>query len=257
MTGPVLYCGDPHGAFGHIIEAADRTQASAVILLGDLEPQRPLHIELAPLIEREVPIYWIPGNHDGDSVTVIGRVWGSKLSDRNIHGRVVTLPDYTRLAGLGCVFRSAVWMPDPAAPGGDAPKFRSRAEHAKATPRQDRFEGGPHFRHMGTIYHDEFERLADMQADILATHEAPGEGHHPYGFDILVTLAQVMGARIIIHGHQHDARRTDVKGVKCIGVGLRGVTAVDANGNTKVIVPGELDEARGYGQRDPDIFGEG
>src|SRR5438445_12133530 len=129
--GPVLYCGDAHGQFRHIIEAAGHTKASAVVLLGDMEPERPLHEELAPILDR---VWWVPGNHDADSPDLIRRVWGSKLADRNIHGRVVTLPDGTRLAGLGCVFRSAVWYPDPAAPGGDAPKFRTREEHARSTP---------------------------------------------------------------------------------------------------------------------------
>lgn len=253
--GPILYCGDPHGQFRHIIEVAGHTRASAVVLLGDMEPERPLHAELAPLIEREVPLYWIPGNHDSDAVPIIGRVWGSKLADHNIHGKCVTLPDGTRLAGLGGVFRQSVWMPDTAAPGGDAPKFRTRAEHARSTPCQDRFEGGPHYRHMSTIYYDEFERLVDLRADILVTHEAPGEGHHPYGFDILVTLAQSMGARVSVHGHVHDARRSEVQGVTCVGVGLRGITTVDADGNAEVIVPGELDDARNYRQRYFEPFG--
>lgn len=66
-TGPILYCGDPHGEFRHIIDAAGLTMASAVVLLGDLEPQEPLHLALAPLVERAVPVYFIHGNHDADS----------------------------------------------------------------------------------------------------------------------------------------------------------------------------------------------
>ncbi len=41
QTGPLLFCGDPHGQWQHIIEAALQTRARAVILLGDLEPARP------------------------------------------------------------------------------------------------------------------------------------------------------------------------------------------------------------------------
>jgi len=35
----------------------------------------------------------------------------SELADRCIDGRVVVLPDGTRLAGLGGVFREKVWAP--------------------------------------------------------------------------------------------------------------------------------------------------
>jgi hypothetical protein len=49
-NGPVLLCGDPHGAFDHISEAAERTKASGVVLLGDMEPQRPLQPELSPVL---------------------------------------------------------------------------------------------------------------------------------------------------------------------------------------------------------------
>jgi predicted phosphodiesterase len=108
VTGPVLFCGDPHGRFQHIIDACDRCKASAVILLGDLEPQRPLDLELASLVEREIPVWYIHGNHDADSDELWARVWGSEIADRNVHGRVVELPNGQRLAGLGGVFRESV-----------------------------------------------------------------------------------------------------------------------------------------------------
>jgi hypothetical protein len=53
------------------------------------------------------------------------------------------------------------------------PNFRSRHEHAKKTPRHDRWAGGHHRKHWGTIYPDEIERLAGLHADVLVTHEAP------------------------------------------------------------------------------------
>ena len=59
---PILYCGDPHGQFGHIIGAAVATVATAIVLLGDMQPERPLDIELAPLLDRGMPVWWIPGN---------------------------------------------------------------------------------------------------------------------------------------------------------------------------------------------------
>ena len=68
--GPVLYCGDPHGSFRHINEAAGHTRASAVVLLGDLEPSRALHEELAPLANSGTELHFIHGNHDARRASV-------------------------------------------------------------------------------------------------------------------------------------------------------------------------------------------
>lgn len=252
MTGPVLFCGDPHGKFRSIIDAAGHSKASAVVLLGDMEPRQPLHVEVAPLLARQVPVCWIPGNHDADSDEMWMRVWGSDLEDRNVHGKVVELPNGLRLAGLGGVFRETVWHPSASAARGGAPAYRSRLDHAKATPRQDRWAGGTHRRHWGTIYPEELDRLADMRADVLITHEAPG--YHPNGFPLLDALAQSMGAKILVHGHQHDALdssgRWKEQGFSSYGVGLRGVSALWPDGRWEVIVKGELDDERAGRCRD-------
>ena len=247
-TGPMLYCGDPHGgvrgSLPYIIDAAGETQASAVILLGDIEPARPLHEELALILDR---VWWIPGNHDSDSDESWLRVATPEMASRNLHGRVVTLPDSgLRIAGLGGVFRESVWHPNPAAARGGAPAFHSRREHANSTPRQDRWEGGHHRKHWGTIYPDELDRLAELHADVLVTHEAPG--YHPNGFEILDTLAQSLGVKVAVHGHQHDRLDSSAlwaaQGFKSFGVGLRGITAIDGAGCLTIIRAGELDERR-------------
>ena len=243
MTVPVLYCGDPHGRFGHILAAAAALQPSAIILLGDLEPTRPLHEELAPVLEK---IWFIHGNHDTDSEVHWMRIRDSLLAARNLHGRVAMLPDGTRIAGLGGVFRESVWHPEALSgrPGESA--FRSRAEHARATPRRDRWQGGPPLRHWSSIYSDEVDRMAELRTDILVTHEAPS--YHPNGFSILDTLAQSMGAQLVVHGHHHDALDSSAlwqsQGFSSFGVGLRGITAIDLEGRAQVIVPGERDHER-------------
>jgi hypothetical protein len=64
----------------------------------------------------------------------------------------------------------------------------------------------------------------------------------------LDTLAQSMGAKVVVHGHQHD--RTDSsarwaqQGFKSFGVGLKGHHFHRHERNAEVIVPGELDEQR-------------
>lgn len=243
---PVLYCGDPHGSFNHIVDAANRTDASAVVLLGDLEPARPLHQEFQPILDR---VWWIPGNHDADSDDLWMRAWDSGLADRNVHGRVVTLPDGTRLAGLGGIFREAVWHPSPGATRGGIPAFRSREEHAASTPPHERWRGGHARKHWGTIYADEVDCLSELQADVLITHEAPG--YHPHGFDLLDALALSMGVRAVVHGHHHDrldsSARWASQGFASIGIGLRGISAVFLESDrvrVEVVRSGELDDQR-------------
>ena len=86
---------------------------------------------------------------------------------------------------------------------------------------------GPHRKHWGSIYPGELDKLADLRADILITHEAPG--YHPNGFEILDTLAQALGAKLSVLGHHHDAldssTRWAAQGFESRGVGLRGISA--------------------------------
>ena len=247
----ILYCGDPHGQFRHILRAADELNPSAVVLLGDLEPQRPLHEELEAIAHKT---WFIHGNHDTDTDQNWEHLWGSALAGRNIDGRVVELPDGIRLAGLGGVFRESVWYPTLPT----EPQYRNRAEHAEATPQHDRWRNGVRRKHWSSIYPDDLDRLADLRADVLITHEAPG--YHRNGFAILDTLAQSLGAKVLVHGHNHDrldsSQRWDQQGFRSFGVGLRGITAIDREGNATVIVAGELDEQRNHRQRYIDMWAD-
>jgi predicted phosphodiesterase len=82
-------------------------------------------------------------------------------------------------------------------------------------------------RHWSSIYPDELEQLAEQQADILITHEAPG--YHEHGFAPLDELARRMGVRMTVHGHQHDnidsSARWAEQRFESFGVGLRGLMA--------------------------------
>jgi hypothetical protein len=228
----ILFCGDPHGRFDHIMQAAQLLKPMAVVLLGDLEPQRPLHVELGAIRDR---VWFVHGNHDTASQAAFETVFDSDLAERNIHGRVVTLPDGIRLAGVGGVFRASVWSPPT------SPIYNSAQTHAKHSPRQDQWRSGPARRHWASIYPDVVKRLASERADILITHEAPS--CHPHGWGAIDNLARALGVSSAFHGHHHDSLdyRTQwpMLRFKAFGVGLRGV--VDHEG--KVIVPGELDDA--------------
>lgn len=218
MTGPLLFCGDPHGQWQHIIDAALDTNARAVILLGDLEPARPLHLELEAIWER---VWFIHGNHDTDTPNAFNHVWAPDIAERHIHCRVITLPCGTRIAGLGGVFRGAVWNPKDNKPA----HYRNREAHASKTHPQDRVRGSVNLRHWSSIYPEDIEQLSTLQADILITHEAPG--YHEYGFHELDELTRNMGAHTTVHGHQHDSidssARWAEQGFQSYGVGLRGV----------------------------------
>ena len=252
MTGPLLFAGDPHSRLHHINRAGTELRASAVVLLGDMEAQRPLDQELQPLLDAAIPVFWIAGNHDSDKPQSLIHLLDSKLAANNIDGRVAVLPDGRRIAGLAGVFRASVWYPSLPTP----PNFRNRKEHAKATPRQDRWRDGVHLRHWTSIYPDELDKLADLRADILVTH--CGSGYHSHGFEVLDDLARSIGASVSLHGHEHDrldsSDRWLQQGFKSYGVGLRGITSIDMDGNATVIVPGELDEQRDFRQKYIDVF---
>ncbi len=247
MTVPnnILFCGDPHGSFDHIIEAARRLDPMAVVLLGDLQPQRPLHVELAEISEK---VWFVHGNHDTDSEQDFVNVFESELAHRNVHGRVVTLPDGTRLAGLGGVFRERVWMPP------NEPKFLTAEHLAYATSPYDRWRDGPSLRHWSSICKTDVDVLVKQRADILVTHEAPS--CHPHGFAAIDELARSMGVTEAFHGHHHDRIDYSMQwaqlGFKARGVGLCGIT--DRAGN--VVTIGEFDLARQARQLRVDDLGD-
>ena len=69
----IWFCGDTHGSLEHIVEYvlvahAGGQAPAAVILLGDIDAPRPLHLEF-DAIHGLTGIYWIPGNHDSDDNT--------------------------------------------------------------------------------------------------------------------------------------------------------------------------------------------
>ena len=253
----ILFCGDLHGQFRQVLATAARLRPMAVVLLGDIEATHPLHVALAPI--RDI-LWWIGGNHDTDRPESWSNLVDSALNERRLDGRVVTLPDGTRLAGLGGVFRDQIWRPPGTAlhqsygqwlaslqAGEDMLAMRAlrdKQDQLAPTMATQRLTQRltQHLTHRSSVFPDDYLRLAAQQADILVTHEAGAS--HPHGFDAIDELASAMGVGTAFHGHQHDrldySARWPQLGFRAFGVGLRGITGRDG----EVIVPGELDQAR-------------
>lgn len=230
----ILFCGDLHGQFGHVIEAVLVRQPAAVILLGDLQAQNPLEVELAPILGH-TEIWFIHGNHDTDSDADHDNLFDSALADRNLHGRVVEIAG-VRIAGLGGVFRGQVWSP-PAPWAFETPK-----QYLASTGKSNRWRDGLPRKHRSSIFPGDYQRLAGQRADVLVSHEAPSS--HPHGFAALDELARSLRVARSFHGHHHDrldySAESTRLGFSAFGVGLRGITDQDG----LVIRTGELDDAR-------------
>ena len=227
----ILFLGDTHGRFAHVLEVVQQAQPAAIVFLGDLQAQRPLHEELAAIVD-STAIWFIHGNHDTDSNADYDHLFGSALAERNLHGRVVEI-DGQRIAGLGGVFRGQVWMP----PGPWA--YESPSDFAEHCGKGNLWRGGVPRRHRSSIFPSDFQAFAGLRADILVSHEAPSA--HPNGFSAIDELARSLRVRKAFHGHHHDrldySAHAERLGFAAHGVGFCGVSDVDG----RVLRAGDFD----------------
>lgn len=201
----ILLFGDPHGAFAHVIDAVQLFEPCAIILLGDLTPERPLHEELQGILD-QTEVWFIHGNHDSDETrywdNISTHLVGTPLEHRNLHGRVETIAGH-RVAGLGGIFRAGIW--DPRTDADARPKFASPEALLRHMKHAERWRDGLSLRHRTSIFPSQVQALAEQKADILVTHEGPAL--HPHGFAAIDYLATALGVRQLVHGHHHDNRR--------------------------------------------------
>jgi hypothetical protein len=244
----IWFCGDTHGSLEHVVEHVINAHASgqapaAIILLGDIDAPRPLHLELES-ISKLTEIFWIPGNHDNDDNWSWNNLVSSELSDANLHCRVVEAAGW-RIGGLGGIFRRRIWCPP------EPPAFQSyaawRADLISRRPPKDfgLVESAEERRHLTTIFPECIEALAQQRAEILVSHEAPECRADGRGWEAIGDLARHLGVRFAFHGHHHD--RPDYSdhfprlGFQPHAVGFRGITALDRDGKVTVIRPGDYD----------------
>ncbi|MCF0254295.1 MAG: metallophosphoesterase [Duodenibacillus sp.] len=243
----IFFCGDPHGEFDHINEAAVRYKPEAMILLGDIQPPGPVEEILAAALS-VTQVWWIPGNHDSDTEEFYDRLWKGPLAERNLHGKVQRIAGI-RIAGLGGVFRGQIWMPDVSS------NYHSVASFLRRNGRNNLWRGGLPRRHRTSIFPTVYDNLAKQRADVLVTHEAAS--CHKKGFEAIDKLAQSLHARWHFHGHQHEDRAFGrYRGVITRAVGFRGI--VDLHGNAVVeaqIDPRDLFAMQSAGlEPPPEVF---
>lgn len=222
----IYFFGDVHGQFQHVLDIVQHDRPDAIVLLGDLEPSQPLEEVLSPVLDKTI-VRFIHGNHDTDSWDSYRNVFHCAISHLNLHGRVEEICG-VRIAGLGGVFRSRIWMP-PAQPIYDSYNGFCNALNEKR-PLRDRKPTGTvtssqEREHYSSVFPDAVAELMRQQADVLVTHEAPS--CHQHGFSTIDTLAKGMRVRVAYHGHHHRfyAYRDDWPslGFHAYGVGLHGV----------------------------------
>ena len=234
MTVKIFFCGDVHGQFQHVIDAVREHAPAAIVLLGDIQAKKPLERELEWILD-ETEVWFFHGNHDTDSEADYDNLFGSQLANRNLHGRVVEVAG-VRIAGLGGVFRGQVWRPP------EDPNYRSAEDFTRIQGSGNRWRDGVALKHRSSIFPDEYDRLAQVRADVLVTHEAPRV--HPHGFDAIDQLARQMQAHTTFHGHRHDrldySSHWDEMGHKAYGVEFCGITSLDGT----VIRVGDYDTVR-------------
>jgi len=207
------------------------------VLLGDQCYEDPID-ELFANIGGSTDFHWIHGNHDTDRPAWYDNLFQSQWSDKTLHGNIQLLSG-VRVAGLGGVFRGQIWHPD------DAPAYYDRAswklEHVAKSYRQIEKK------HKSTIWPEDYYALAMQSADILVLHEAPS--CHKHGFSVLDDLAEVLGVRLIVHGHHHT-QYADVlgNGIPVVGLGLAQPALLDMDAFHDADSPDDIVAAFDFGK---------
>jgi len=213
VPSPIVIAGDPHGNFTPIIRACSAEDPGTLILLGDCELRVPLHHMLGSLFALGWQIHWILGNKDTETATEFDHLAGD-FPEGDIGGKVIEVAGM-RIAGLGGVFKPRIWHPP------EAPSFNTRHEFMLSLPPREHWRGGLPLWHRDSIFPEDFARLAQHRFDVLVTHEAPS--CHRHGFAAIDRLAEVTGARLIIHGHHHESYAARLNN----GIDVRGLAVAE------------------------------
>ena len=222
----IMFYGDPHGVWWPLFDVVEHKKPDAIVILGDLvEPKRyPESVQVArdalnKLLDAGIDVRLISGNHDTDTVAAHDLVF-EEFGAHLIDGKVVELGrKKLRVAALGGVFRGRIWYPRGVENGGETAKFHSASGLLAATPKSERFRNRIPLKQHSTIFPETVRDLAQQKADILVCHEASSS--HDFGFPVIDQLAADLGAKLIVHGHHHQAYSAHLKnGIRVRGVGM-------------------------------------
>jgi len=218
----MMFVGDPHGRYHHIIDAIDEQKPDSCILLGDQCYEEPID-QLFASIDGQTEFHWIHGNHDTDRPSWYKSLFGSVWRDRTLHGKVQSVAG-VRVAGLGGVFRGKIWDPN----GDKTYETRSLWKQQHASNKYRQIER----KHQSTIWPEDYDALALNSAEILVLHEAPS--CHAHGFSVLDDLAEMLGVRLIVHGHHHKQYTASLdSGIAVVGLGLAQLATLNMDAFTE------------------------
>lgn len=212
MGGGVLFYGDARGEWRPLLRACEEHRPELVVLLGDCDLKRPLREQLRPVLSAGICVRWIPGGHDAGSPEMYDRLWGD-FPDGNLHACWTRVGGCV-VAGLGGVFKERVWHPRREVAQA---VHLTRRDYMRHLPRGDRWRDGMPLRARDAIFPEDVVALRRVQADVLATHEAPS--CHPHGFVGIDMAADAVGAGLVVHGRHHE----DAGGYTPSGVAVRGL----------------------------------
>jgi Calcineurin-like phosphoesterase len=214
----ILFAGDPHRNFSPIVRFCLARPPGTLILVGDLDCQRPFTDIFAEAMRAGWRVRWILGNHDCETETSYDNLVGDYPAG-DLGFRVEEI-DGVRVAGLPGVFKPSIWYPRCDDGSGRIDPLRHRSREAfLAAPATTPWRGGLPLWHRDSIFPEDIDQLSGRRFDVLVAHEAPS--CHRHGFAAIDQLAAAAGARLIVHGHHHESyTATSTDGIKVRGLGL-------------------------------------
>jgi predicted phosphodiesterase len=208
-NGIIAY-GDPHANWKPLLRACEQHHPETVIIVGDCDlVDQTVTDALASLFRSGVAVRYVPGNHEADTEAT----WANLIDahpDGNLHGKIAEI-GCLRVAGLGGAIERKLWDPDSGRP----PDFECRDAYINS------LGSDPHREPKAlvaraSIFPQDLHEVASLgSADILVCHDAPTT--HPKGFNGIDAVAELLGVRLVIHGHHHESYDR----VLPVGAGIR------------------------------------
>ena len=93
-----MFFGDAHVQCEFVIRFVEKYHPEAIVLLGDIEAQRPLEVELATILDL-TEVWWIHANHDTSFETEYDSLVGSAFAHRTCMAVSSNAPTSSRLEG--------------------------------------------------------------------------------------------------------------------------------------------------------------